>query len=294
MSYVATVLQVMIASPGDVTEERRVIAEVIQEWNAVHSREKSIVLLPTAWETHAAPKMGGRPQAIINEQVLDKCDLLIGVFWTRLGTPTGVSVSGTVEEIEAHTKACKPAMLYFSNAPVPQQNMDTHQYNKLQDFKNKCMEKGLVGTYDNVDDFRNKLTSQLAITANTNEYIETYLSDTGSLTDALASDSEADAAQTPGVPELSDEAKTLLIEASKSSCGAVTKHRSLTHFNIAANDKEFVIDGDARSRAIWEGAINELCERDLLKPRGYEDTRFVVTREGYEVADILKQEMVSG
>jgi hypothetical protein len=27
-------------------------------------------------------------------------DILMGVFWTRLGTPTGKAPSGTVEEIE--------------------------------------------------------------------------------------------------------------------------------------------------------------------------------------------------
>jgi hypothetical protein len=50
---------------------------------------------------------------VINRQVLADCDLLVAIFWTRIGSPTGSALSGTVEEIEKHLKAEKPAMLYF-------------------------------------------------------------------------------------------------------------------------------------------------------------------------------------
>jgi hypothetical protein len=32
--------------------------------------------------------MGERPQQILNKQILATCDVLVGVFWTRLGTKT--------------------------------------------------------------------------------------------------------------------------------------------------------------------------------------------------------------
>lgn len=142
MPHTATVLKVMIASPGDVAQERKMIPEVIEEWNAVHSADKGIVLLPAAWETHSAPKMGDRAQAVINDQVLKDCDLLIGVFWTRIGTPTGEAASGTVEEIEEHIKAGKPAMLYFSSVPVVPDSIDQAQYSELQKLKRSANRKG--------------------------------------------------------------------------------------------------------------------------------------------------------
>ena len=40
------------------------------------------------------------------------------MFWTKLGTPTGVADSGTVEEIDQFVEANKPAMLYFSSRPA--------------------------------------------------------------------------------------------------------------------------------------------------------------------------------
>lgn len=97
MAYNAKVFNVMIASPGDVASERSIIRDVIYEWNAIHSQLRNIVLLPIGWESHSSPEMGDTPQGIINKQVLLKCDLLVGVFWTRLGTKTREFESGTVE-----------------------------------------------------------------------------------------------------------------------------------------------------------------------------------------------------
>ena len=73
-------------------------------------------MMPAVDEARVCPAMGDRPQAIINKQVLANCDLLVAVFWTRIGSPTGVAVSGTVEEIQEHLNAGKPAMIYFSSA----------------------------------------------------------------------------------------------------------------------------------------------------------------------------------
>src|SRR5215217_949238 len=92
----------MLASPGDVGDEREIIRQVIHEWNAVHFPREKAVLMPIGWETHSSPELGGRPQGMINERLLKHCDLLVGILSTRLGTPTGEAASGTVEEIERH------------------------------------------------------------------------------------------------------------------------------------------------------------------------------------------------
>ncbi|MDE3088728.1 MAG: DUF4062 domain-containing protein, partial [Chloroflexota bacterium] len=142
MSYTASVFKVMIASPSDVAGERNIIREVLTEWNIIYADGRKVVLLPIGWETHATPAMGERPQAIINKQVLKDCDLLVGVFWTRIGTPTGKYPSGTVEEIEEHIKAGKQVMLYFSDAPVRPDSVDNDQYTELKKFKDSCKARG--------------------------------------------------------------------------------------------------------------------------------------------------------
>jgi hypothetical protein len=87
MSYPASVYNVMIASPSDVSTERNRIRHVVYEWNVLNSRQRHIVLLPIGWETHARPSLGARAQEVINKEILADCDLLVAVFWTRLGSP---------------------------------------------------------------------------------------------------------------------------------------------------------------------------------------------------------------
>lgn len=85
--------------------------------------------------------MGAHPQEIINRQVLAHCDLLVGVFWTRIGTATSQHASGTVEEIEKHIASGKPTMLYFSSQPVALDSVDAAQYANLTEFKVSCQSR---------------------------------------------------------------------------------------------------------------------------------------------------------
>jgi len=163
MSFSATVLNVLIASPSDVPEEREAITESLYEWNALNSLETGFVLLPVKWESHSAPTMGDRPQGIINNQVVRNCDMLIGAFWTRLGSPTGVEESGTVEEIKWFLKQQKPVMLYYSKKQVDLDLIDTQQLEKLKDFKKSIRDKGIQEQYNTADELKMKLSRQLTI-----------------------------------------------------------------------------------------------------------------------------------
>lgn len=163
MAFDARVFQILIASPGDVQDERRIISEVIQEWNYLNSAEKSIVLQPLRWETHAAPELNERPQGVINRQVVDHCDMAVGVFWTRLGTPTGEAESGTAEEIQRVGDAGKPVMVYFSRALVDPEALDVTEYTRLKAFKQRTYPQGLVDAYATTAEFRKKFANHLAL-----------------------------------------------------------------------------------------------------------------------------------
>lgn len=116
--------------------------------------------MPIRWETHAAPAQGQRPQQLINDRVAANCDILIGIFWARLGTPTGEAESGTVEEIRNHVKAEKPALIYFSNAPLPQDH-DPEQFQRLRKFKEECQQSGLIWPISDLRDFKQQVTKHL-------------------------------------------------------------------------------------------------------------------------------------
>lgn len=119
--------------------------------------------MPLRWETDARPGLGIPPQDSINLQIVDHADMVIGVFWTRLGTPTGAADSGTVEEIDRAGEDGKPVMLYFSRAPVDPETLDLDEYARLADFRQRTYPRGLVEKYTSLDEFRRSLTRHLAM-----------------------------------------------------------------------------------------------------------------------------------
>ncbi len=161
MSFTATTYRVLIASPSDLTEEREAATMAINDWNAQHAAAEGIVLLPVKWETHARPESGVRPQGAINAQIVQTCDILIGMFWTKLGTGAGVAESGTVEEINQFVEQQKPVLLYFSDRPTAPSGIDLKQLKKLKDFKDATYSQALVGSFHSVDELRTNLLRDL-------------------------------------------------------------------------------------------------------------------------------------
>lgn len=154
MPYTATVYKVFIASPGDLNEERNIARQVVLDWNNIHAESRQIVLFPIGWEHNAHPAMGDRPQAIINQQLLDSADILVGLFWTRVGTPTGTSISGSVEEIERHIGAGKDTLLYFSRRPIEPGLIDRDQFEAVQQLKVDYQSRGLTHDFNSSEQFR--------------------------------------------------------------------------------------------------------------------------------------------
>ncbi|WP_019281408.1 DUF4062 domain-containing protein [Vibrio anguillarum] len=164
MTYKAEVHRILIASPGDVEKERNQISNTINDWNCVHSESHGKVLLPVRWETHAKPG-AGRAQELINEQIVKKCDILIGVFWTRLGSPTGEHASGTVEEIEEFLAAGKPVMLYFSGKDIPN-DVDLEQLQLLRNFKKEMQNKCLFFEYKDLIELKEHISRHVSLQLN--------------------------------------------------------------------------------------------------------------------------------
>lgn len=161
MAFNSLTYRILIASPSDLHEERDAATEAVYDWNAQHAAAESVVLLPVKWETHATPATGVRVQGEINRQFVKDCDILVGMFWTKLGTPSGVADSGTVEEIEEFVQASKPAMLYFSRRPVDPNQIDIRQHRKLREFKDKTCKRALVGNFVAVEELRTKVLRDL-------------------------------------------------------------------------------------------------------------------------------------
>jgi hypothetical protein len=146
-------------------DERQAAADAINDWNALNATAEHVVLLPVRWETHVTPAVGKRPQEIINQQIVRQSDLLLGMFWTKLGSNTGVADSGTVEEIDEIMKAGKDALLFFSSRPVDPHRIDPKQHAKLKKFKAHTQKNAITGTFASLAELRElilrALTAQL-------------------------------------------------------------------------------------------------------------------------------------
>jgi hypothetical protein len=162
MPQKGTIYRILIASPSDCVKERSSIPEIIYSWNSVHSFHTGIILEPVMWETHAIPEMGNRPQEIINNQIVDSCDFLIGAFWTRIGTATGDHVSGTAEEINRLRNQGKKIFLYFSSIPVVPDSIDPDQYKTLIEYKKSLRDQGITFEYSDIGEFREMLQRHLS------------------------------------------------------------------------------------------------------------------------------------
>jgi hypothetical protein len=253
------------------------VRSAIEEWNTIHSADRHLILQSLGWETHSTPYMGDRPQAIINKQVLQGCDLLIAMFWTRLGSPTGKASSGTVEEIEEHLRNGKPVMLYFSNAPVRLDSVDDTQYKALKEFRASCEQRGLVESFDSIDEFREKIRRQLPQTI-----IRVYCG-------AAQTGVDAQLPKEPLAPNMTDAAKSLLVEAAKDRNGTILRIEASTGLVVQTNRKQFVEQGNVRNEALWKAAIRELVNLGLLEQYDERGDVFQRTFSGHEVAGRLKK-----
>lgn len=160
MTQLMTGVLVVIASPGDTSEERAAVRDQINDWNISNGRRAGIALLPWLYERSAVPSLGGRPQSIINAQAVDRSDVVVAFFDSRLGTATGVDVSGTAEEIRRAHQLGKRVHVYFSNEPIPRDS-DLDQQVALRAFRDELEEEGLLGDYNDPADLAGQVIRAL-------------------------------------------------------------------------------------------------------------------------------------
>jgi hypothetical protein len=161
MPYDASVFRVLIASPSDLVEERAAVSQAMYDWNAEHADSLHSVVLPLRWETDAEPAYGEDPQTVLNRSIVASCDLVIGLFWKSLGTPTRRAASGTIEEIQRAHNDGKEVLLYFSKRHADLDSIDTSQLQALRDFKKYCREHSLFREFASSADLARQVSKNL-------------------------------------------------------------------------------------------------------------------------------------
>jgi len=163
------VINVFLASPMDVQEERNIAESVVKELNKTWSQNLNLRLDLIKWETDVYPGAGDYCQDVINEQINDEYDIFIAVFWGRIGSPTQAYDSGTIEELERAFKKHQKdnnsidIMIYFKDQAIPPSKIDIDQLQKINTLKTRLKSEGvLYYSFENIDGFSSLLRTHLS------------------------------------------------------------------------------------------------------------------------------------
>jgi hypothetical protein len=162
-------LRIVMASPGDVAEEREVLDKVIAKLNRSTAADRGVRLEISRWETDAFPGFHpSGPQGLIDSVLqVENCDILIAIFWKRFGTPVPDAGSGTEHEIRAAVESWRQRerpdiMMYFNEKPWnPSTPEEVDQLRSVLWFKKNFPKEGLWWSYNGVNDFEDKVWNHL-------------------------------------------------------------------------------------------------------------------------------------
>ena len=150
-----TQYDLLISCPGDASNAVDVIKSVVEEFNQQFSDALGISIRWRYWKNSIFAESGGKPQDLLNKQIVDASDLAVAIFKTRFGSPTDNYGSGTEEEIERMLSDGRQVFMFFDESPVSPSDINPTEYQKVQVFKEKYKDKGIFWTYKSEDEFRN-------------------------------------------------------------------------------------------------------------------------------------------
>jgi hypothetical protein len=197
MANTRKVVQIFLASPGDLQTERQTAKAVVDAFNKRWADWFDIQIELIGWEDTF--KRFGRPQAQINLD-LDRCEAFVGVMWRKWGTPPGGSyTSGFEEEFEralkSRKKSARPEMtLFFKRIDDEFLKDQGPDLKKVLAFRQRVIDEQqiLFHDFDAAKDFEDKLTDWLT------HYIKHLKrrEDTNSVTEERAVSAEGGAKKT--------------------------------------------------------------------------------------------------
>jgi len=154
MTYLATVVQLLLSSPSDLPlEHKEVVIRAVRAWNNSRGRRLSVIFSPTNWEEGSSPEYGTSPQKSLNRQIVDTSDAGLAIFTDRLGQKTDTHLSGTVEEVELLHGQGKTVGVLRNLVPRSSATGSeaAEQRAALEAYFEGIKDKALYRTYDSLD-----------------------------------------------------------------------------------------------------------------------------------------------
>lgn len=155
-------IPIFLASPSDLSAERRIFYDVIEKVNKIKAKSRGILLEATGWEDTLPGK--GRPQEMINQD-LNRSHLVVMLLWKRWGSPTGIYSSGFEEEFEEAHADGKNIFLYFREIPSNMLVEPEEQLKKVLDFKTRIKDEKnyFYKEYKDEKDWENTFLNNLCL-----------------------------------------------------------------------------------------------------------------------------------
>lgn len=163
MAQTVTLYNLLISCPGDVKDEVAIIESAVEEFNELYAEPLGITIKTRHWGKSSYAQSGGKPQALLNEQFVNKCDAAVAIMWTKFGSPTDDYGSGTEEEIEIMLQSGKQVFMYFSDKPLPPSKMNEDGYKQIQAFRDKYKDRGIYFTYSSDEEFKKLFFAHLSM-----------------------------------------------------------------------------------------------------------------------------------
>ncbi|ACM21470.1 hypothetical protein Geob_3127 [Geotalea daltonii FRC-32] len=150
-------VKVFLASPGDLSDERKIAKTVVDEFNSLWAEQLGYQVELVGWEDTVA--RCGRPQALINRD-LEQCELFVGLMWKRWGTPpdvAGTYSSGFEEEFNRSVERRKAdglpeISLLFKEIDTDSLRDPGAQLKKVLDFKEQLITEKTI-LFEHFSDF---------------------------------------------------------------------------------------------------------------------------------------------
>ena len=149
-------IRLFISCPSDIKDELDSIKLIIEEINKTTGKQNKYSLEFINWKYDTYGDIGADGQDVINRQLDSQYDILIGIIWQKLGTPTKRDESGTVEEINrAISNSNKEQLIFFkTTTPETLNEIDAEELLRVRKFKEKLKEKGvLYKEFNTINDF---------------------------------------------------------------------------------------------------------------------------------------------
>ncbi len=148
-------IKLFVSCPSDLKNEVDSIRLIIEEINKTSGKENSYTLELLYWKQDTYTQIGDDVQDVINRQLDSEYDIIVSLFWQRIGTPTKRDKSGTIEEINRAIMNKKELLIYFKTLPPENLNLlDLKGLNRINTYKKTLTKKGILyKEYDSIDSF---------------------------------------------------------------------------------------------------------------------------------------------